>query len=1623
MPTKTDRILGRLPSIYKARPAPSVLYSVTDAFGNELLQAENSLAALMLAHWVDHADKGAEFIDDLRRIGALYGLSPRPDETVEEFRAHLKRYVRIFLEGPSTVQGVLRITAESLGLQIDDDYSKLDSWWTRPDDSLTTVEPRGDDAASLLFGMPGGAAVGQAAQAAQIVGDVDLPEGAALTRPATLRLKVDRDGTVEIPLPAGASLDSIIATINTTCHRSIATHDGRRLVLTSPTTGPSSRLEAIEGDNDAAPDLLGLMPHTYLGGPAVAARATSADFGAGLDLRDERFLRLSIDNRTRVEVDCAASAADASHVRASDVASAINAALKAIGAPPVASVDGTRLVLTSPTQGFASTLTLEPAAAQDARQRLFGAAPSFYTGRDAASADVTGRRDLSGGVDLRQRSQIRLRLDNRAPVTVTCAGENPGATQPDEIVTTLNRALGENVASHDGRFIRVTSRTTGAASQIAFEALPADVDATDAIFGIRPRVAQGAAATRARLVGVVDLPDGVDLRASHQLSLAVDGAPPVEIDARDQVKDAAQVSLEAVATAINAALPDAIAARDGDHLVLTSPTPGAASRIDLLPLTTTRRRRFVTRAMVTDEAAQIVHGFVRKDAVGSAGSVAQVQGEPDLSRGVDLRQNRYLRLSVDGGAPVDIDCAAASGRPRIALPQEIAGAINTALHAAGIAEDVASTDGHRLTLTSPTAGQASRIAFAPPRGMDAGVILLGENPTVTPGRPPTGVSFLGTADLSQGIDLPAHATLRLRVDDVTSDAIDLTGDQPQHMTQIGLAIAINLAFQTTVARPDGAFLRLITPTTGSQSKLEFLAPGAGQDATSAVFGIAGGRQYHGADATPPRLVGQVDLSQGADLPANATLALSVNGQRVEIAMTADTGGHKNLAEIVDAINTPSRGVVASSEGGRLALTGSAAPGASLSVLPVTGGDARPALFGSVSDETTGQDATPATITGEVDLLKPADLSERRVLRVAVDGGLPVDIDIAGAAPASTTLTEIVARLNAAVPGLASATDDAHLRLTSPTAGPQSRLSVLPNRALELIEYAPRLVSDAPRSLQHGARWTLDNVGAAEADLTIDLLAPQGTVGPTFVNCTTGQRLRVLTDILPGGRLRVWTGGGGLRAAVTAPDGSETSVPPSKLLSGPLGAQIILTGAASSALSGGQEGVGAQLQLNDPGAPALAVLHARRFGAAGSAVQVTVAEAAIPGQEAPAPSGQQVRLVGLIRVDTAGYTLVGPADAVLADLRAGPGVALANLAGRVAAVSGPFYPSDAAAGLMVVEQAAALFDVTLSDGAGPQETYQGVTIGWPADEQDGLVSRINRIDSRMVWAEYASKADALRVPIGRSEWLYLDCYGARFDRDQVADPARGINTRFPGAVCRERGVFDVSRFAPLAGEAEKAVFAAGPITDGVVEVTTQREIYQPGTLAVNLPADLPSELGARFDEGRFGSADDQSETYPGFVTEPTSDPKHPQQLIGDSNSRLVTASVVQRVEIGFEPVSLPIRHPRVRTLQGGTATERARIYLKDVDVADIIKLEAREPGEAGNAIAVTVTKVDPAHFDMSISYQGGRFESARLVALIGQTGVGETIPAATADLLKPGPVGVLHAKAAGVHVEVTRDRTI
>jgi len=85
-------------------------------------------------------------------------------------------------------------------------------------------------------------------------------------------------------------------------------------------------------------------------------------------------------------------------------------------------------------------------------------------------------------------------------------------------------------------------------------------------------------------------------------------------------------------------------------------------------------------------------------------------------------------------------------------------------------------------------------------------------------------------------------------------------------------------------------------------------------------------------------------------------------------------------------------------------------------------------------------------------------------------------------------------------------------------------------------------------------------------------------------------------------------------------------------------------------------------------------------------------------------------------------------------------------------------------------------------------------------------------------------------------------------------------------------------------------------------------------------------------------------------------------------------------------------------------------------------ETREegtPGAWGNEILIVANKsaAGPARIDVKVSYQGARFENARLAA-----GGGAELPARIEELLRPGPAGVLQAKAAGIHAEVTRDST-
>ncbi len=1112
MATKTERIVGYLPLTFQAAAGRSALRAIAGAFGNELQSAENSLAALMRAHWVDHADKGAETIDDLARIASLYGLAPREDETVEEFRLHLKRYVRTFLDGTVTVRGILRVTAEALGLDLDEE---LDPWWMRPDEALVDRELRRDDGARVLFGFEAAEASGVPEHPARMVGLPDLSDGADLRQAWLLRIGIDGATAIEVDLKSGVAdpskvtLDHIVEVVTAGLGPGVARHDGRFLILESTTTGPGSRLEIAEGPRDAAGPVLGLPPFRIHGRDPRPARVTgTVDLASGANLANERFLRIAVDGSQVREVDCAGVAPAATTL------DEIRAALNAAFGFAIASHDGHFLTLTSDSFGGASTLGFEEPAAGNARERLFGPVPTFHTGRDAEPARFTGTRDVSRGIDLALDSQIVVGIDGQAPVTVDCAGANPSHTLAQEVASSLNTALGAEIVTFNGRFLTITSPSEGAASEIAFLPAPSG-DATQEIFGLHPRVFRGTAATPARIHGVRELVDGADVRARHLLGLAVDDRVPLVIDLRETIADPGQASLDELAAVINAAVGAEVAAHDGRQLTLTSPTEGTGSRLAVQPLETVRRRRFVTRATLADEASRALFGFVSRQAHGEDPTSARVVGKPDLSHGIDLRPGRYLRIALDNRPAVDVDCA--GPRPRATLLTEVVDRINAAFGHPD--PPFATHDGRRLILLSSATGEESRIAFEPPRMTDA-LDPLGLPAATVRGTAARGVRLVGTVDLSGGVDLPAGAAVKLGLDGTAPIEIALPAG---HRGLSEIVLAINLALGMDAARHDGTRLSLLSPTQGSGSRITFAVP-AGTDATAILFGFAAPRSYRGSDAEPARLTSDLNLSGGADLRIARTLRVAVDGgpaKDVNCAAGAALPESVQLAEIVTAINSALGVEVASHAAGRLSLASpTPGPAGSLTVEHHGLGDARAILFGDVSVETRGEAAKPAVITGEVDLLSGADLDRRRRLRVAVDGGRPVEVDVSGAAARQTFLDEVVAALNAAVPDLASATPDDRLRLTSPTRGRASRLDLLPLRFLELQEYAPVTV-EVTRRVRHGERLAVANRGAAGSALEIEILAPHGSSGPGLASIAGGLQVRVDASLSAGERARIW----------------------------------------------------------------------------------------------------------------------------------------------------------------------------------------------------------------------------------------------------------------------------------------------------------------------------------------------------------------------------------------------------------------------------------------------------------------------------------------------------------------------
>lgn len=1147
---KADRILANLPPTFALRGDPSALRALVDAYGGELQLAENALVAVMRAHWAELADAGERVLTDLGRppggaghggIAALYGLAPRADESVEEFRTRLLRHVRTALEGTVTVQGILRVTAQTLGLAIDD---ALDPWWDRADPLLLTTEPRGQDAAALVLGRPQVAVVGRDAAPAVLRGRTDLSAGVDLTGAHLLWLALDGGGETRVDLRAGAADPAavtpaeLVAAIDDAVGPGVAHVEDGRLVLVSPTLEDASAVLAGDGPDDAAELVLGLRPRTYAGSERTRARITgTVDLSAALDLRGARYLRLAVDGAL-AEVDCAAAAPDPSAVDLAQVTAAINDALGLA----VASDDGRLLSLASPTDGPAGSVVLLEPAAQPATRRLLGDVAPSAVGRAAAPARVVGDRALGRGVDLTTGSRLRLVLDAQPAVTVDVAGSDPAATLPAEIVTAVNEAVGAQSASHDGDRITLVSPTPGAAGQVAVEEV--EGDAARSVLGLDPRGAVRNPRADARVVGEVDLTEGVDLSSRHVLVLAVDGRPPVEVDLRAGVGDRTAVVLDELVAAVNGALGAEVAGHDGAHLVLVSTLEGSAGAIEVRPARATLRRRFVTRARVTDDAGTTVLGYVERHATGSPGTAARLAGTVDLSRGADLSTHRYLRLTVGDRAPVEVDCAGL--RPRVTTPAEVVAAVNGALGLPPDLAPVAATDGTTVVLTDPLPGAGSRLLLEAPRTLDA-LDALGIAPAAVRGSPATGVRLVGTVDLSAGALLPADAALRIGVDGaapvdvpVGDGVLDAVRSLSRVVAQIGLVVG-------GVAAHDGTHLLLTSPTTGAGSGLVLEPPTAGTDVTATLLGFAAPRSYAGTPATAAEVVGTVDLTGGVDLTVAHLLRVSVDGgPGIEVDLTtdvaADARGSVGVAEIAAAIRAATtadaRSVPVPGGVGLAIASPSAGLASRLTVERTTAGDATGVLLGDAPRSAVGAAAAPATLAGDVSLLGPVDLSGRSLLRLQVDGGEPVDVDVAGVEPGVTLGGEVVAAIDGVLPGVATLSPDQRLLLTSPTTGPDGRVAVLPVRHLDLAEYPP-VAASAEGDVTHGSVLVLASNGSADVPGLVTVTTRGGVASPRVGDPVAGWSVQVTAALPAGGTLVLEPQPAGrVRALLTGPAGTS-----------------------------------------------------------------------------------------------------------------------------------------------------------------------------------------------------------------------------------------------------------------------------------------------------------------------------------------------------------------------------------------------------------------------------------------------------------------------------------------------------
>ncbi|MFQ3664127.1 MAG: hypothetical protein SNJ69_17265, partial [Chloroflexaceae bacterium] len=411
-----------------------------------------------------------------------------------------------------------------------------------------------------------------------------------------------------------------------------------------------------------------------------------------------------------------------------------------------------------------------------------------------------------------------------------------------------------------------------------------------------------------------------------------------------------------------------------------------------------------------------------------------------------------------------------------------------------------SRDG-RLALTSVVEGPAGRVALGVSSASDAGMLLMGLPPdSVAQGRSAERVVFVGMGDLARGLDISQHYLLRIGVDDRPLREIDLrvglAPDAPPILSPPQLVTAINSALGGAFASHDGRRISISSQTTGSASRVT-IEPAGLNDATALVFGLSAPRSYQGQDATRARLVGTVDLSAGVQLGRRRHLSLEVDGELIaDIDCAEADAGPTSLADLIRRIERRKPGIVSQVDGRLVIISPSQGAGSMVALRVSYAADARARLLGDAPPTALGKAGLPAELQGTVALTRPVDLSQRARITLQVDGGKPRTIDCAGEIAARTFSDEVLARINAVFPGLASL--DAAGRLLLRAA---QRVELLAERAFTLFEFTtpPEPRRSPAQDLRHGTSWEVFNPSVRAEPFSWELTSLSGVDRPRLIS--------------------------------------------------------------------------------------------------------------------------------------------------------------------------------------------------------------------------------------------------------------------------------------------------------------------------------------------------------------------------------------------------------------------------------------------------------------------------------------------------------------------------------------------